>query len=239
MSKSEELNILFEIWKNKDIKGEINHKDKFIQDGIVDEKKWLECEKKILFILKEAYDKTGEGYDLTKWLREEAPRKRPWGRIARLIYGISNSSDRYIEKYKYKLTDEEHREMLGSIAVMNIKKSSGNSESNYENIEKYAEYDSSELRKEFEIIDPDIIICGNTFAIFRKTILKIEDMNFEKNENWYYWIKIGDRKRLFIDYYHVSNRWPELMNYYGLMGIYNQALRDDKNIFDCTVNESD
>ena len=44
-------------------------------------------------------------------------------------------------------------------------------------------------------------------------------------DNWYYYSDvIGGKERLFIDYYHPANRYPTLLNYYGLVNIYQQAL---------------
>lgn len=48
--------------------------------------------------------------------------------------------------------------------------------------------------------------------------------NETRCDNWYYYLDVCGRKRLFIDYYHPGNRWPDLINYYGLLGIYQQAL---------------
>ena len=44
-------------------------------------------------------------------------------------------------------------------------------------------------------------------------------------DNWYYFSDvIGSRERLIIDYYHSANQYPALINYYGIIGIYQQAL---------------
>lgn len=82
-----------------------------------------------------------------------------------------------------------------------------------------------EILKEFSLIDPDIVICGSTFGTFLTTVMEMPEMNNETRcDNWYYYLDVCGRKRLFIDYYHPGNRWPDLINYYGLLGIYQQAL---------------
>ena len=58
-----------------------------------------------------------------------------------------------------------YKECFSQIAVLNLKKSGGNSESVYEEIASYAEADREEIIKEFELIDADIIVCGYTFGI--------------------------------------------------------------------------
>ncbi len=76
------------------------------------------------------------------------------------------------------------------------------------------------------MIDPDIIVCGYTFQILYHEVFEYD--NLGKNDNWYYYLDVFNKKRLFIDYYHPANHWPSLTNYYGLMGIYQQALLDGK-----------
>ncbi len=80
-----------------------------------------------------------------------------------------------------------------------------------------------EIKKEFMLIDPDLVICGNCFRTLNNIVFGLDNNN-EKNENWYYYKEIFGKLRLFLDFYHPGNHWPDLLNYYGLMGIYQQAL---------------
>ena len=216
------LDELFELWKEKKPNGSIDHsKGFFIADGIVNEQIWNSGKrKKILFVLKEAYGKDWNNNTLATWLKNDHPTSRIWKRVAKWTYGIQNTTDTYIQPYKNELLPEEHNDALEQIAVMNIKKSNGQSSSDYNDIAKYVSYDKEEIKREFELIDADIIICGYTFRYLYEAIYgkKFDDNN--SNENWFYYFD----DRLFIDYYHPANHWPDLMNYYGLMGIYQQAL---------------
>ncbi len=69
------LDELFTEWKNTEPQGIINHRDNtFITDGIVDPESWgQEGNKRILFVLKEAY---GDWKDdtLTSWLHMHHPK---------------------------------------------------------------------------------------------------------------------------------------------------------------------
>ena len=51
------------------------------------------------------------------------------------------------------------KEIIDRIAVVNVKKSNGENSSNYEDLEKYAIEDRAEIKRELEIIRPDIIVC--------------------------------------------------------------------------------
>ena len=80
------------------------------------------------------------------------------------------------------------------------------------------------------MIDADVIVCGYTFRPLYKALFEndFENSGIEANENWFYYLEYAGKKRLFIDYYHPSNYWSDLINYYGLIGIYQQALNSDK-----------
>ena len=47
----------------------------------------------------------------------------------------------------------------------------------------------------------------------------------ERNENLFYHVSLNGHDVLVLDYWHPANQYPDIMNYYGLMGIYQQALR--------------
>lgn len=231
------INELLKIWKNKECKEvtyyeddkeiniTINHKKVFISDGIVDEKGWKKG-KKILFVLKEAYGEE-EDWSLIEWLRKTGPCSNIWYRIVEWTYGISNTTADRIARYSPNKISFDHGEepnvWLSQIAVVNLKKSGGKSSSNYSEIAAYAHSDYQEIIREIELIDPDIVVCGAT----AKSLSDIcgDFIGANHCDNWYYYSDvIGGRERLFIDYYHPANRYPALLNYYGLMGIYQQAL---------------
>lgn len=112
---------------------------------------------------------------------------------------------------------------LNQIAIVNLKKSGGKSNSRYPEIFAYADCGATELIKQIEIINPEIIVCGATFG----DLNRISGNKSQKGscDNWFYFSDaIGGKERLFIDNYHPANRYPALLNYYGLVGIYQQAL---------------
>ena len=206
----------------------IDHKNNFfIPDGIIDENAWntLPLGKKVLFVLKEAYE---DNHDRSSWalndeLREHGPWSSIWNRVCEWVYGIVNSTVDAVEGYC--VLDKELMNLyLRKSAVVNIKKSSGGHSSVYGEISAYADADAEEIIKEIELIDPDIIICGSTFGDINR--ITGNTMVKGSNDNWFYYSNIiGGKERLFIDYYHPANRYPALLNYYGIVGIYQQALK--------------
>ncbi len=171
--------------------------------------------------MKEAYG-DGDGWDLRKRLSSEFYQYNIWKRVSEWTYGIHNTTSSKIAPYREDIDKNKNNEWLNKIAVVNIKKSSGQSESDFNEILAYAEYDKNELKKQIEIIDPDIIICGYTI----EALDIIFDTSIRKNrcDNWFYYPTLDGRKRLVIDYYHPANRYPALLNYYGIVNIYQQAI---------------
>lgn len=234
---------LFDLWvtkpavyrsyieKNKEAPVVIDHSKVFIRDGVVNEKVWYaeNDKKRILFVLKEAYGGTS-GWSLADELKSRAPWSSIWKRVAEWAYGIQNTTSDKIAKYEPdSISMSENNEWLSQIAVVNLKKSGGASSSKHSELELYADYDRAELRKQIEIIAPEIIVCGSTFDIINSLYdnhIKTKD-NY--CDNWYYFTDIiSEKRRLVIDYYHPANHYPALLNYYGLINIYQQALISEK-----------
>ena len=120
-----EMEKLFDEWKTRE-----HHNGKiFNKDGIVCPELWNEGDK-TLFFCKEAYH--GESYpekeyDLARALFEQ----QPWGmwhRVAEWVYAIKNTTINNVAEYR-KLEIIEKHNLIKEIAIVNIKKSDGKSES--------------------------------------------------------------------------------------------------------------
>lgn len=228
---------LFAVWKtkepfctsyienDKEVPLTIDHSKVFISDGVVNHDIWDDrsCGKHILYVLKEAYG-GDEDWSLAASVRTQAPWSAIWNRIVEWTYGISNTTPEKAARYEPdKISLDKPNKWLNQIAVVNLKKSGGKSNSKYPEISAYADYDAVELVKQIEMIDPEIIVCGATF----EDLNRISGNTCEKGscDNWYYYSDaIGGKERLFIDYYHPANRYPSLLNYYGIVNIYQQAI---------------
>lgn len=239
INQSKELDELFSVWKHKEpgaisymankqaVTVEINHgRDYFIADGVVNKDVWESGKKKrILFVLKEAYGTDWGNETLVTWLRNYHPVHRMWKRVARWVYGIQNTSTDHMERYVPELSPETHGECLEQIAVLNLKKSGGESGSDYDEINAYAKYDCEEIKREFSLINADIVVCGATFGTLLETVFgESRRDDSTRSDNWYYYLNLDGKERLFLDVYHPANLWPDLMNYYTVTGIYQQAL---------------
>lgn len=237
---------LFSLWKNKPESGPIRIQDEhsvrqirinhgangFIADGIVDAPTWKEQKRKILFVLKEAYHDKRAEYDLSASLKVEGPWGSVWNRCAEWISGICRA-DRGNPLPPYQaLSWGDANSLLKSCAVLNLKKSDGNSSSCMGEIAEYAQYDHLEIKQQIKIINPDIVICGSVLYLLKEhvygdALLGNGQFRGERNDNWYYWTTaLTGKPTLVIDFYHPANRYPAVLNYYALMGVYHQAVRD-------------
>ena len=211
---------LFREWREK-----LNHKGQpFIDDGIVNPEVWFSMDSntpKILFVLKEAY---GGSFSLTETLSKEGPWSAMWNRVAEWSYGLMNSNENHYPEFK-DLSHEEANYYLNRIAVMNLRKSNGSRNSGDRQFVKYAKADNDLLQRQFNLINPDIVIYGYTFDA-AKGIHNLSAIKKESpNPHWYY---IDNNNRVHIDFFHPANHYPALLQYYGLMAIYQKALSADK-----------
>ncbi len=85
------------------------------------------------------------------------------------------------------------------IAVMNIKKSHGQKQSDNADLEKFLAEDKAELAAELKIIDPDVILCGNTFHLLQSADI-FTGMRKGKSDD-YIW-----NGKLIINYWHPAGR---------------------------------
>ena len=90
----------------------------------------------------------------------------------------------------------------------------GGSESEYEDLKKYALEDRLEIKRELEIIQPDIIVCGNNLSLL-KLVLGEELQN---DDTWDNMLALW-KDTLVLDYYHPAVHYPNRVNYYALMAI--------------------
>lgn len=217
MAYADEADKLFLKWRKKN-----NHinAERFNRDGIVNFEKWDAQEKKILFVLKEAYGEGGD-YDLCAELAAKGPWGNIWNRVAEWTYGILNTTENEIAPYT-ALKNETPNTYLNKIAVMNIKKSNGKPMSDNKDLMSYAEEDCKELAEQFGLINPDVVVCGYTFDFINFALGMTIDKTNNPNENWYYYDQNG---RIFIDFFHPASQYPALLSYYGIANIYQQALK--------------
>ena len=113
-----------------------------------------------------------------------------------------------------------------------MKKSNGTTQSDYADLLKYAQLDKEYLKREIEILNPDIIVCGNNSSLLRVLYGASIQSNGKVGDDGlidYYFMRqhgyalLGDR--IILDYYHPANQYPAIMNYYTICSLYQQALK--------------
>lgn len=220
---------LLERWKKKQAKGRIDHRaGVFISDGVACPEQWFSQDVRPLFLLKEAY-----GGDCDWDLRDHFMRDKvmvgniTWRRITQWTRGImGTTADEMPPFEKEEGPVRFGNEQLRKIAVMNVKKSGGRPRSDHDDLAAYAAYDSAEIAEQVRLIDPTVIVCGYTCDYLAMALdLGLKE---ERNGNLFYFLDLNGHEVVVLDYWHPSNQYPDLMNYYGLMGAYQQALRSER-----------
>ena len=191
-------------WKKRPIhRGEL-----FISDGIIDKSIWDASKVKSLFLLKEAYDsEPNEDWDLCDLIKNEwkGPKYKLWWTVSQWAYGISQIKEGNFPPFTEDRDLLKHA--LFSSAVINIKKSGGNSKSDDSDLILYLESDWDLIEKQIIEVNPDIVVCGNTWSLIERKI-----QNPEKISDLVY-SAMGFH---FVDFWHPANFYPNKLNYYSL-----------------------
>jgi hypothetical protein len=194
------------------------HKNKeFIGDGIIDIQRWEKADRKIMFLLKEAYGGYG---DLCSLIREEwkGPKYKIWWTTSYWLYALRKASAKFIAPFpKEQKQFEECVEYLLSSAVVNIKKSDGKTSSTKDDLDKYVREDVDMLKEQITLINPGIILCGYTFDHFCKiwpgkvTPLGNTELVFRAGPH------------VVINWWHPANQYPNDLCYYALCAVVQEA----------------
>ena len=140
----------------------------FIKDGVIDKDKWDKVNCKVLLLLKEAYsDKSPTGFDLCLTIRDKwkgikkSGRDNTWINSALWCYAAQKISSAMPDPNKNNPTLNE---ALLQAAVINIKKSDGKKRSKMKEIRAIAKRDGNFIKEQIAMINPEIVICGNTWV---------------------------------------------------------------------------
>ncbi len=214
MLSYDDMETLFVEWKQTKTHAHLNS---FIEDGIIDVVRWNTINKKVLFILREAYQpaEIEGGFNLTKKLLLESGTRKgksTWKNLARWAYLLQNlDTPDLIQPFTRKWFDYE--EALLNSAIINIKKSGGTKTSDIEDIKQFAKKDQKYLKAQIELINPDIICCCGVFGSVEHYWPDIKKVGHRLHETSNYMV---------IDYWHPATRWPQDLFFYGLNGIVHQ-----------------
>jgi hypothetical protein len=163
-----EMNSLFEEWKLL-VSEESDH---FVEDGIISEADWIVASKKVLFILKETngYEKSISA--LIKNAVTKNPKSGLWDRptfhnVGRWAHGLIQNSSAVTS---YNDSHVKRKESLLSCAFMNLKKTSGGRTAT-KAVSDFADRYSELIRRQIDLISPEIIVFGGTYKIVKKYVI--------------------------------------------------------------------
>lgn len=215
----QEISKLFAAWRNS-----ISEETVFISDGVTDPAEWFSQPVRPLFLLKEAYGGKKD-WNLIDYILSDGKATRIWRRISLWTKGIFCTSCDSVDAFHPYAEDIQSfgNVWLHKIAVVNIKKYNGEKQSSYDEIAAYAEKDKTFLRREIELCDPTIIICGYTSHPL--SVILEQDFRATRNDNLFYHAEINGHDVLVLDYWHPANQYPDIMNYYSLMSIYQAGIK--------------
>lgn len=205
-NKTEQLNLLFDEWEQT----VFEYKDKFVRDGINNEQLYDNASPKILFITKEPNNPKQEAGDFREWWKDGIASTFSH-RLAEWSYGLLNNFPEFDEIRK----DKQPLNSIQQVAFMNIKKSGGSGNAEYQRMIDHVKFNFDFLHRQIEIISPDIIITGTSWNELRDGLFP----NVEWKSSGYD-IEIGKFKNVkVIDFYHPSSRTPPAASYSLLQNI--------------------
>jgi hypothetical protein len=179
--------------------------------------------RKVLFLLKEAYDemKRPEGSDLREWMRNKIKpgqkikrSKKAWNTLADWAYLIQKATNSRVPEIP-QADDPERAEDLLACAVVNVKKCDGEKTSDMKKIKNWVESDGPFLKQQIDLIAPQIIVCGNTWKAVRVLWEGSYHQVYDRI------LQLGDRT--VISFAHPANMFPKRLDYYALACLLQQA----------------
>lgn len=182
-----------------------------LTDGILNEEKWKNSNRKLLFILKENY------VDLEEFNYSSAAAYRKWAeggamnkRIFKNLYAISFAVQQ--PSHSFNGSDEDWdlaRNYFLESAVINIKKTQGKSKSDDKELRKLSDDDGLLLVEQIDLLTPEIVVCGGTMRYVSNFC------NLENYSNTEY-IKTYNNT-FFLDLYHPSYPKEDEYNHIGFV----------------------
>lgn len=124
---------------------------------------------------------------------------RTWQPVVYTSYGLLNQFKKW-DEMSFIRDKPDMVKILGKISWVNIQKlpSETGCQTHYDNIKKAYTRNKDILNEQIDLLDPDIIICGNTFSIIKEDWGRPKEEKFDMLE----YCNIG--KRLIINAYHPA-----------------------------------
>lgn len=193
-------------------------KESFGEDGAVDYEKWQSRKGlRILYVLKESngvhrkQEDSLHNQEGSFWFREVVESGKSGGKLVNRIWSMQ----------KQFLKELPAGEVLKYCALLNLNKRGGGAESGDCRYEVYAEDYKEFIKREIEILSPDIVVCGGTYDIVKK-LYGQEDSIWETKEEpklKYFCRKCSDWESVFFPVYHPSYSYINNEEYFRLANV--------------------
>lgn len=224
--------LLIEEWKESAEKKNLYKSDKdnplrglFISDGIACPEIWFKQNIRPLFIQKEAYDNSGtqSSWDEAEWFLSGKHKQgkiagKTWKKVCAWAHDIFHNP---CNENNFKWNDP----ILQQIAIINIKKYGGWLPSSESDLKKHAEEYAAYIYKQIVMINPTVIVCGNTKKLLDIVWEKLNKGIIKKvPQGRVYPVKTNEINAVLIDFWHPSCRqdhskeWKEdMISFYHLL----------------------
>ena len=187
-------NELFDLWGKAGI-------DCFVRDGIFSENNY--GSQKVLFILRDAHivkEKSLPPYDIRDIVKKPEGEGRTWNNVARWTQVL-------LDKASYSdvedITPAVLSTQLKRVAAINLKKEAGGNRA--ERIKEFASKHRCFIKKQIELINPDVIIACGTFPNLKRDVFgdntRSKDL-LSGTSYKRYDVFINDKKIPIVGFYH-------------------------------------
>lgn len=183
----------------------------FVSDGVIEENCYIVSQPRILFIFKEASLSNGN-LDLREVLRSGF-RSETWDNITRWVEGIRNISEDISWFKLVSMTVERRREVLRTIAVMNLQKSLL-----IEDPKKNSLINKEYWNQQFSLYEADIIVCCGTDVkhVVHRLVNILRNPKWQVTSRGISYHEYLPNKHL-IAYVHPEARVANNLLYYGIV----------------------
>ena len=213
-TKTQLLDDLFTEWARRDP----NTARLLCRDGIVREECYDTAAPKTLFVSKEPNNPQGLGFDFRDCWANDPVKYGFSHRLSEWAFGVQNG---FPPLSVFDSNESHKRESMQAIAFMNLKKVGGSGTADSDSIKSLVTRDEDLLRRQIEIIAPDVLIgcIGFERDVWRLLFpqLEFQPSGFDVSVARVNGIRI-------IDFYHPSYRVPRAMSYTLLASVYQSRL---------------
>lgn len=196
-----------------------------VEDGVVDEKQYLESKFKIVYVMKEVNG--GSGWNLRDFLFEGG-RSQTWDNIARWTEGIFNLQEDFSWKYLTENNEIRRKTYLRKIGTINLKKTPGKHTSNHKEISIAATENREIIKQQIELYNPEIIICCGTSSDFIKCYLESNNVNWSMTRRGVEYIR--NENQIIVSFAHPEARVRDAYLYYPLVDAIREIVGSSLNI---------